>query len=201
MGIKSELPIPDVKQQKKLVAFEHEEFLALRAALPDDLRAFVTIAYYTGMRKKEILDLKWEQIDFAQQMIKVLDGKTGNRDRIIFMNAELLMALNEHKTLREKMEPQCSWVICGRTGKRIRDFRYAWRTACMKNCLSGRVFQDLRRAAVRNMVRAGIPEIVTSMITGLRAKPVFARLSPVDENELKKAALSVDRYFERFGKR
>lgn len=53
---------------------------------------------------------------------------------------------------------------------------------------------------MRNMLRAGISPLIAAMITGYRFKPVFVRLTPVDENELKKAALSLDRYFERFGK-
>ena len=39
--------------------FEHEEYVALRNALPDFLKPVIILAYHTGMRKEEILSLKW----------------------------------------------------------------------------------------------------------------------------------------------
>ena len=48
--------------------FDHEEFLALRGAAQDHLKIAMTIAYYTGMRRGEIIGdkgLRWEQVDTA----------------------------------------------------------------------------------------------------------------------------------------
>ncbi len=46
--------------------FEHDEFLALRGALPDYAKVPSTIAYYTGMRAGEILNLRWDQVDLFE---------------------------------------------------------------------------------------------------------------------------------------
>ena len=46
--------------------FEHWEFLALRDALPEYLKGFVTFAYKYGWRLEEIGSLKWSQVDRAQ---------------------------------------------------------------------------------------------------------------------------------------
>jgi integrase len=43
--------------------FEHDEFVALRAAAPLELRSVVTFAYYTGWRKEEVLELTWDRVD------------------------------------------------------------------------------------------------------------------------------------------
>jgi integrase len=43
--------------------FEHDEFVALRAAAPLELRSAVTFAYYTGWRKEEVLELTWDRVD------------------------------------------------------------------------------------------------------------------------------------------
>ena len=43
--------------------FEHDEFVAMRQALPDCLRPVLTFGYHTGCRKGEILALKWVQVD------------------------------------------------------------------------------------------------------------------------------------------
>lgn len=129
-----------IKKQQQEFFFEHEEFLAMKAALPYYLRVLVAIAYYTGMRKKEILDLKWDQINFAEQIIWVLPSKTVDRSRIIFMNAALFNDLKKQKSIREKYHPHCRWVVFGKTGERICDFRQAWRTACLKTSLTGKFF-------------------------------------------------------------
>ena len=47
-----------------------------------------------------------------------------------------------------------------RRGDRIGSFQRAWKTACAKAGVPGMILHDLRRTAVRNMVRAGVPCIV-----------------------------------------
>ena len=60
--------------------FEHDQFLAVRAALPEYLRGFVTIAYKEGWRLDEIETLSWDQVDRKLGIIRLEPGEMKNDD-------------------------------------------------------------------------------------------------------------------------
>jgi hypothetical protein len=79
------------------------------------------------------------------------------------------------------------WIF-HRNGKRIRDFRGAWATACKAAGLSGRLIYDMKRSAARNFVRAGVSVVASMKMAGWKIDAIFRRHAIVDETMLKEAA-------------
>jgi integrase len=168
--------------------FEHDEFIALRAALLPELRPVVTFAYHNGWRKQEILRLMWECIDLQARIVRLDPGTTKNRDgRLIYLDGELLEVVTALKQEHDLHYPHCTWVF-HRHGVPIKDFRAAWDAACRAVGLAGKLFHDFRRTAVRDMVRAGIPERVAQQISGHKTRSVFDRYHIVSDTDLREAA-------------
>jgi len=113
-------------------------------------------------------------------------------------------------------------LVFHRKGKPIGDFRKAWGRACYKAGLpctvhyrrdgrgdvllsqegepliekieSEALFHDLRRTAVRNMVRAGVDRVVAKAISGHRTDAIFDRYNITSDDDLKDAVLQIDTY-------
>jgi integrase len=176
--------------------FEHEEYLALLNGLPSDLRGPVTFAYKTGWRKSEILGLTWDRVDLDESTVRLEAGETKNSEaRTIYLDGELQRLLKIQRLRRNG----CRFVF-HRNGKRIRDFRGAWKKACEEADLEGRLFHDLRRTGVRNMVRAGIQEQVAMKISGHKTRAVFDRYNIVSPDDLMQAAQKMGKFFKTITK-
>lgn len=172
--------------------FEHDDYLRLRAVLPDYLKPVLTIAYFTGMRKSEILNLQWRHISMAEKKITLPAEMTKSGEgREIYLAGEVYDSILSQWKIKKARHPDCPYVFF-RDGHQIRNYQAAWRTACKRSGLPGRFLHDTRRTAIRNMTRAGVPDIVAMKISGHKTRSVFDRYNIISENDLRSAAAKVD---------
>jgi len=174
--------------------FEAADFEAVSVHLPPEVADVARFGFLTGWRKGEILTLEWRDVDLQEGTIRLrrLNSKT-KKGRILVLRGELLDLVRHRAALRRL---DCPYVF-HRDGKQIRSFRKAWSAACHQAGLDGRLFHDLRRSAVRNMIRAGVAQNVAMRISGHKTDSVFRRYDIVNENDVAEALALTQEYVER----
>lgn len=178
--------------------FEPWEFTSVLARLPEYLRPPFTFAYNTGWRtKSEVLRLRWEQIDLEAGTVRLEVGTTKNKEgRLIYLTQELQQMLESQWQEHLATYPDCSLVFHNQ-GKPIVNYSKVWHKACREAGISGKLDHDFRRTAVRNMVRAGIPERVAMQMAGHKTRSVFDRYPIVSDGDLREAAQRLNRAFSQ----
>ncbi len=139
-----------------------EEERRLFESCSDHLRPILITAIQTGMRKSEILNLKWENVDFERKEIKVRNSKSGN-PRFIPINEELSLILSRHKM----MKGRTIYVFTNlNTGKALTDVKKAFNGACRRADIKGFRFHDLRHTFASRLVQRGVDLITVKDLLG-----------------------------------
>jgi len=197
--------IPMLEEHNARQGFlDHGSFLALREQLPDGLKDPVTFLYLSGWRVSEMRYLEWRDVDFAGRVVRLRPELSKNKDgRVLPLSGDLLDVMQRAAEQRRLDWPHVFHV----NGRQLRDFRDSWHRACVAAGLGqlvptgrltakgkavctykGLIPHDLRRSAIRNMVRASIPERVCMALSGHKTRAIFDRYNIVSESDLTSAA-------------
>lgn len=174
--------------------FTRDEVERLCSHLPEPLASFVRLAFLTGWRKEELRGLRWSNVDFEAGELRLDPGTTKSGDGRVFPMSD------EIRTLLGNVPKKGLYVFP------IGEFRKTWKTACFKAglpCILNtkgkplraiRIFHDLRRSAVRELVRSqGLSEREAMTLTGHKTRSVFDRYSVVSTTDLKTILAKLNR--------
>jgi integrase len=176
--------------------FADWEFRGVEGNLPAYLKDYARFAYLTGWRKGEIASLRWEDVDADVIRLRAENAKNGE-GRTITIDGELAEVIERRKAARQvktKTGIMVADLVFHNSGHAIVDIRKAWATACRMAGVQGKLFHDLRRTAVRNMVRAGVPEGVAMKVSGHKTRSIFERYNIVSERDLREAMQRTQTY-------
>ena len=167
---------------------EQKQYDALAANCSDlFMRTMLALSYSFGFRKAELLTLKVSDVNLLSGTLQLRDSKNGEPRKVSLTGdtRNLLTACCAGKSANDA-------VFTRKSGNSVKDFRVTWDKVTLVAGVSGLLFHDLRRSAVRNMVRAGIPETVCMKVSGHKTRNVFDRYNITSERDLTDAARKIE---------
>lgn len=142
------------------------------------------MAYLTGMRRGEIINLSHSRVDLKSGFVRLKPGDTKtDRGRSIPIHPELMEALKSALKVRSLEDDRVFHRKGGPvTGSTVRE---AHASACRKAEIDDFHFHDFRHTAINNWRRQGHDYFKIMAASGHRTISVFKRYNMVDEAELR----------------
>ena len=163
---------------------EVEEINALYSACPPFLKPIILVAVNTGMRKGELFNLRWSDLDFEKRLIYLSDTKGAAR-REVPMNDIV------HDTvLAMQRNPHSIYVFCHQNGKPYRDIRASLDKAAREARIERLRFHDLRHTFASQLVMSGVDLKTVQELLGHRTIEMTLRYSHLSPDH-KRAAMDV----------
>ncbi len=157
-----------------------EERTRLLSACPDRLRTIVLIALNTGLRKTELLTLRWQDLDFKNRMLRIEKTKNGER-------RDIPMTMLVHDLLRAiPRRVDTPYVFANPDGTPQQYLKTTWNTAVRKAKLEAFTFHDLRHTFASTLVMNGVDIRTVQTLLGHKSITMtmrYAHLSPTHLRE------------------
>jgi integrase len=192
---------------------EYGDFLELVRHLPSPIDDVAWFAYLMGWRREQVLSLGWADINRETGTVIRRAEFNKTKEPSVLAMSESVRAVIERRWLTRMVMtptgPRVCALVFHREGQPIRDFRRAWKRACIKAGLCETVkgadgtetkravalFHDFRRSCVRNLENAGTPRKVAKSITGHITDSVYERYHVVKEEDQRVALARVEASF------
>lgn len=181
----------EARRDRILTPDEEKRLLAQCTGQRAHLRYIVIAALDTGMRKGELLQLIWADVNFEKGVIVVRSTTTKTRrPRIIGMTARLIEALTTLLSLTQGRGKD--YVFGG-----AKDCKKAFNNACRDAKIADLHFHDLRHTATTRLVQSGAQPGIVMKTTGHTQFSTFARYVNPDHATAREAAAFLDNFNQK----
>lgn len=147
-------------------------------AFADYLQPMVLLALNTGLRRGEVLQLKWADVELhGRELIVRGDTAKSGKSRYIPLNNEALATLQQWRSNSSSTE----WVFAGKDGKRMRAVKSSWRGVLRNAAIADFRWHDLRHHFASRLVMNGVDLNTVRELLGhsdLTMTLRYAHLSP-----------------------
>jgi integrase len=150
------------------------------------LKAIIIVALHTGMRKGEILRLKWKDIDIEHRFISLYETKNGE-GRKVTMNQTMLNTINGIPK-----HANSEYVFCNKLGKPYGDIKKSFLSAVQKASIINLHFHDLRHTFASRLVMAGVDLNTVRELLGHKSLEMTLRYSHLSPNHRMQAVNVLD---------
>jgi len=164
----------EVKRILKPTVQEEWVIAAAECAIDQYAGLVLLIAYHTGMRRNEICNLKWTDIDLSERTILVRVTKN-QRPRLSYINDKLLVILSDAERFGE-------YVITRKDGQRIKYLDSSWKNAIARASekypemgIQPFKIHDLRHTFASNLAMAGVDPMTIKELGGWRSMKMVER--------------------------
>ena len=182
-GILDKNPASGVKrlnELSRLKTLSDDDIDKLIAGATNKLtRDLITFLIYTGCRKGEALNLKWDNVDLQNDLIAIKGTKT-KYDRHIPISKPL-------KEILKGIERKDCLYLFNKNGEKLSDFKRSFKTACKNAGFKDLRIHDLRHVFASKMVMNGASLYITGELLGHRTTQMTKRYSHLVPDTLKKA--------------
>jgi integrase len=169
-----------VDNQRKRFLNEAEIESLLREC-PRHLKPIVETALLTGMRRGEVLGLKWEQV--KDDFIYLTETKSG-KSRQIPINDRLAEVLKE---VRRDNQLKSEYVFCDAQGRRFQDVKSSLNGACRRAGIRDFTFHDLRHTFASHLVMNGVGLKAVQELLGHADLGMTMRYAHLSQGHLREA--------------
>lgn len=165
-------------RDRHLTKKERESLLGICEKGHPLLYLWVLLAISTGLRKGELLALKWSDIDFKKKVLRVEKSKNGDK-RSVPLTGKALALLKEIHT---KQPSSSEFVFARADGQAAMELKKHWESAVKEAGLENFRFHDLRHTAATYLLEAGATLVELSAILGHRDIQMVKRYAHLADN-------------------
>jgi integrase len=185
--------------RKRILSFV--EYLRLLKAAAFHLKPILKVAFNTGMRISELLELKWSYIDRKAGFIRLPAAVTKEKKlKKIPINRQVRKVL---KNIPRAINHDFVFTYKGNPIRSRSGLNHSFKTACKQAGIpcgrkipDGITFHDIRRTVKTNMLNAGVDKAHRDLILGHSLQGMDSYYIAPDEKSLKKAMEKYTRWLD-----
>ena len=184
-GLAESNPCKGVKlfkeNNQRLRFLEKEEIATLLSHCSEHLKPIVIVALNTGMRKSEILGLKWRDIDIKRNIIHLYETKSGEKRELPMNEAVQKAVIGVFKN------PESQYVFCNKDNKPYGHNRKSFATALKNSEIVDFHFHDLRHTFASQLTMSGVDLNTVRELLGHKSLKMTIRYSHLSQDHKKRA--------------